>query len=103
MTQEKLTVLAVCASGVIVSSMLARKIKESLVDLGAEVSVIHLLPSSVESFVAEVDVDFIVTTGPIPGEIPVPIINGLSLLSDFDQETVREEIRQMGRDVLGRE
>ena len=103
MTQEKITVLAVCASGVSVSSMLAQKIKDFLVDLEVEVTVIHLLPTSVVGFVAETDVDFIVTTSPIPGEISLPIINGIALLSGFNEEGVREEIREVGRSVLGRE
>jgi len=83
--------------------MLAWKIKDFLADLEVEVTVIHLLPASVEGFVAETAVDFIVTTSPIPGEIPVPIINGIALLSGFNEEGVREEIWQMGRSVLGRE
>ncbi|MFW5713935.1 MAG: PTS sugar transporter subunit IIB [Brevefilum sp.] len=103
MADGKITVLAVCASGVSVSSLLARKIIDSLDPLDLEVRVIHLLPTIVEGFIAENPVDFIVTTSPIPGEIDVPVINGIPLLSGFGEEAVREDIRQTANKVLGRE
>lgn len=100
MVKKKLTVLAVCGSGVVSSSMIAEKIKDILSTLEVETEVIGLLPTSVETYVKRGDVDFIVTTSPIPGEINVPVIKGVALLTGFGEEDVIDEIRRMAREII---
>ena len=100
MAKHKLTVLAVCGSGVVSSSMIAQKIEDVLLPLGAEVDVVCLLPTSVEGYIEKHEVDFIVTTSPIPGNINVPVIKGVALLTGFDEEKVLEEIRKNADDII---
>ena len=103
MAMSKLTVLAVCGSGVVSSSMIAQKIKDVLSSLAVEVDVIELLPTSVEEYVQRGNIDFIVTTSPIPGDINVPIIKGIALMTGFGEETVVEEIMSTAREVISQE
>ncbi len=100
MAKRKLTVLAVCGSGVVSSSMIAQKIEDILAPLGAEAQVIGLLPNSVESYVDRGGIDFIVTTSPIPGDIKVPVIKGVALLTGFGEDAVIEEIKKTAQEII---
>lgn len=102
MGTKKLTILAVCGSGVVSSSMIARKVEEILAPLKIEVNVVGLLPTSVETYIRSHHVDFVVTTSPIPGTISVPVIKGVALLTGFSEDTVIEEIRQTAQELLGK-
>lgn len=99
MAKRKLTVLAVCGSGVVSSSMIAQKIEDTLAPMGLNAEVIGLLPNSVEGYVERGGIDFIVTTSPIPGEINVPVIKGVALLTGFGEEAVLEEIRETAKRI----
>ncbi|MDY6867428.1 MAG: PTS fructose transporter subunit IIB [Chloroflexota bacterium] len=101
MAKQKLTVLAVCGAGVVSSTMIAQKIEDVLSSLGVEVEVVCLLSASVEAYLEQADVDFIVTTSPIPGDIQIPVVKGVALLTGFNEEAVVEEIQQTARQILG--
>jgi len=100
---SKLTVLAVCGSGVVSSSMIAQKIKDILSSLAVDLDVIELLPTSVEEYVQRGNIDFIVTTSPIPGDIKVPIIKGIALMTGFGEDTVVEEIMSTAQEIINQE
>jgi PTS system galactitol-specific IIB component len=100
MAKRNLIVLAVCGSGVVSSSIIAQKIEDILTPLGVDVEVICLLPTSVETYLEQDEVDFIVTTSPIPGDITVPIIKGVAILTRYDEEAVSEKIKQTARNIL---
>jgi len=100
MAKHKLTILAVCGSGVVSSSMIAQKIEDVLLPLVADVDVICLLPTSVAGYIDAHDVDFIVTTSPIPGDIKVPVIKGVALLTGFDEDKVVEEIKKTAEYII---
>jgi PTS system galactitol-specific IIB component len=97
-----LTVLAVCGSGVVSSSMIAQKLEETLKPLGARVNVIGLLPTSVQTYVERGGVDFVVTTSPIPGTINVPVIKGIALLTGFGEDECLDEIRKVAKEIIAR-
>jgi len=100
---SKLTVLAVCGSGVVSSSMIAQKIKDILSSFAVDLDVIELLPTSVEEYVQRGNIDFIVTTSPIPGDIKVPIIKGIALMTGFGEDTVVEEIMSTAQEIINQE
>ncbi len=100
MAKSKLTILAVCGSGVVSSSMIARKVEDILTPLGVEVNVVGLLPTSVENYLKKNPVDFIVSTSPIPGEIHAPVIKGVALLTGFSEDAVIAEIRRTAQKIL---
>lgn len=100
MENGKLLVLAVCDGGIVISSLMANKIEALLLPLGHDISVVNLLPISVESYVKNNRVDFIVSTGPIPGKIKVPIINGLPLLTGFKEQALNDQILELVQEIL---
>jgi galactitol PTS system EIIB component len=98
----KLTVLAVCGSGVVSSSMIAQKLEDILKPLGVEPNVIGLLPTSVQSYVERGGIDFVVSTSPIPGTITVPVVKGVALLTGFGEDECIEEIRRVTKEVIAK-
>lgn len=102
MANTSLTVLAVCGSGVVSSSMIAQKLEEALKPLGARVNVIGLLPTSVQTYVERGGVDFVVTTSPIPGTINVPVIKGIALLTGFGEDECLDEIKKVAQDIIAK-
>ncbi len=101
-TRQTLTILAVCGSGVVSSSMIAQKMEEIIKPLGAEAKVIGLLPTSVQTYVEQGGIDFVVATSPIPGKITVPVIKGVALLTGFGEEACRAEITRVAKDILAK-
>ena len=102
MAKKSLTILAVCGSGVVGSSMISTRLVDILEELGATANVIGLLPNSVQDYVERGGIDFIVTTSPIPGEITVPVINGVGLLSGFGEDECLEEIKKVAKEIMER-
>lgn len=100
MAKRKLTILAVCGSGVVSSSMIAQKIEDVLDSIGIDAELIGLLPTSVEGYVDRGGIDFVVTTSPIPGDIKVPVIKGVALLTGFGEDAVIEEIKKTAQSIL---
>ena len=100
MKKSKLTILAVCGSGLVSCAMITQKVEEVLAQLNVDVDVIGLLPTSVENYLQKNSVDFIVTTSPIPGEIKLPVIQAVALLTGFNEEAVLAEILQTARMIL---
>ena len=99
---KNLTVLAVCGSGVVSSSMIAQKLEEILKPMGVKVNVIGLLPTSVQTYVDRGGIDFVVSTSPIPGTIKVPVVKGIALLTGFGEDECIAEIKKVAQEVLAR-
>ena len=102
MAKKKLTILAVCGSGVVSSSMVEQKLMETLKPI-APVEVIGTLPTAVMGLVERGNVDFIVTTSPLPDGIPVPVIKGVALLTGMGEDEVIEEIIKTAKSFLDEE
>ncbi len=97
--KQKLTVLAVCGSGVVSSSMVEQKLKDILKSV-ASVEVIGTLPTAVKDYVDRGGVDFVVTTSPLPNGINVPVVKGVALLTGIGEDAVIEEILKVANDIL---
>jgi|YNPNPStandDraft_1061719.scaffolds.fasta_scaffold24078_4 PTS system galactitol-specific IIB component len=99
MAKRKLTILAVCGSGVVSSSMVEQKVGDLLKSI-ADVKVIGTLPQGVQSYIDRGEVDFIVTTSPLPDNLGVPVIKGVALLTGMGEEAVLEQIKQVAQSIL---
>jgi PTS system galactitol-specific IIB component len=99
MAKKKLTILAVCGSGVVSSSMIGQKVEDALKEVGLRAEVIGILATSVESYVKNGNIDMVVTTSPVQGEINVPVIKAVALLTGFGEEEVLEEIKETAKKV----
>ncbi len=102
MAKTTLTVLAVCGSGVVSSSMIAQKLEDILKPFGVQPRVIGLLPNSVQEYVDRGGIDFVVSTSPIPGTISVPVVKGVALLTGFGEEECIEEIKRVVKEILAK-
>jgi hypothetical protein len=47
-------------------------------------------------------IDFVVTTSPIPGEISVPVIKGVPLLTGFGEDECIAEIKKVAEEILAK-
>ncbi len=103
MKKEKLTILAVSGSGAASTAIITKKIEKVLAPLVDNLDIVSLLPTSVEGFVARGGVDFVVTTTPIPGEVNVPVIEAIGMLTGFGEDMVMEEILATARYILSRD
>ncbi len=101
-SKSSLTVLAVCGSGVVSSSMIAQKLEDILKPLGVEPHVIGLLPTSVQTYIERGGIDFVVSTSPIPGTITVPVVKGVALLTGFGEEACIAEITRVAKEILAK-
>jgi len=97
-----LTVLAVCGSGVVSSSMISQKLEDILKPLGVTLNVIGMLPTSVQTYIEQGGIDFVVATSPIPGTITVPVVKGVALLTGFGEEACIEEILLVAKEILAK-
>ena len=100
MTERKILVLCVCGSGAVSSSILAQKIKAILSGVKIKSNVIELLPASVEAYMTQGEIDFIVTTGPIPGKIHAPVIEGFNLLTGIGEDAVAREVLSTAQEII---
>jgi len=100
MADKTLKILAVCGSGVVSSSMITTHVKEILGQYGIKVDAFGLMPQMVKSYVDRGDVDLIVSTTKIPGEIDVPIINAVALLSGIGEDEFTEELVSAARRII---
>jgi PTS system galactitol-specific IIB component len=97
-----LTILAVCGSGVVSSSMIAQKLEDLLKPLGIQPKVIGLLPTSVQTYIEQGGIDFVVSTSPIPGNITVPVIKGVALLTGMGEDACKEEILKVAKEIIAK-
>ena len=84
-------VLVACGNGIATSTVVATKIREACEDEGIDVSVNQCKLLEVESKVS--DYDLLVTTGKFTGgEVSIPTIGAMSLLTGVGEEETIEEI-----------
>jgi galactitol PTS system EIIB component len=84
-------VLVACGNGIATSTVVAQKIREACKENGIDVSVTQCKLLEVESKAAEYDL--MVTTGMFTGgNVTIPVIGAISLLTGFGEEETMQEI-----------
>lgn len=83
-------ILVACGNGIATSTVVASKIEEYLAENNVKAQIDKTKLLEVRS--SGNDYDLVVTTGTFGGELNVPIINGMSLLTGINQEATLEEI-----------
>jgi len=92
MNKTVISVLGVCGSGTVSSTLLADKVKEILEERKIRVKAMGVMPQMVKDYVDRGGIDIVVTTSPIPGEVKVPVIKGVPLLTGIGEEDCIKEI-----------
>jgi PTS system galactitol-specific IIB component len=82
--------------------MIAQKVEEVVKSIGGEPKITCILPTSVQTYVERGDIDFVVSTSPIPGTITVPVIKGVAILTGMGEEECIEEIKTVAKDILAK-
>jgi len=90
-------ILVACGNGIATSTVVASKIREYAeskgINIKTEQAKLLEVPSKGNNY------DLVVTTGKFGGQLEVPIINGLPLLTGVGEESVLEEIVEtLGKD-----
>lgn len=84
-------ILVACGNGIATSTVVATKIRETCEDNGVAVSVTQCKLLEVESK-AE-DYDLLVTTGKFTGgDVNIPVVGAISLLTGINEEETLDEI-----------
>lgn len=84
-------VLVACGNGIATSTVVAQKIREACKENGIDVSVTQCKLLEVESKAAQYDL--MVTTGMFTGgNVTIPVIGAISLLTGFGEEETMQEI-----------
>lgn len=83
-------ILVACGNGIATSTVVATKIKEECENRGIAVSVTQCKLMEVESK-AE-DYSLLVTTGKFGGEVTIPKVSAIAMLTGIGQEKTMEEI-----------
>ena len=89
---KKLRVLSVCGSGTVSSSMISQKLGDIGSDHGFQVEAVEVNANQVKDALAAGKYDCICYASPIHGEFPIPVINGIGLLTGLGEEEIEEEI-----------
>ena len=84
-------VLVACGKGIATSTIVATKIREKCEENGIAVTVMQCKLLEVESKAA--DFDLLVTTGKFTGgNVSIPVVGAISLLTGIGEEATLEEI-----------
>ena len=89
---KKLRVLSVFGSGTVSSSMISQKLGDIGSDHGFQVEAMEVNANQVKDALAAGKYDCICYASPIHGEFPIPVINGIGLLTRLGEEEIEEEI-----------
>lgn len=102
MANRTLKILAVCGSGVVSSSMIVTRIKDILGEHNIKVETFELMPQMVRTHLEREKADLVVATTRVPGNIPIPVINAVALLSGIGEDKFIEELVSTAKSILER-
>jgi len=83
-------VLVACGNGVATSTVVGRKIQEACEEAGIAVNISQCKLMEVESKAD--NFDLVVSTGKFEGNIKVPIVNGISILTGIGSDDTIQKI-----------
>jgi PTS system galactitol-specific IIB component len=86
------TVVTVCGSGVVTSSMIALKIKEQLRERGWDATMLEASPVSLNSVITGKNVDVIVCASPVTEDVGIPKVKGMGMVTGMGEEKVMDAI-----------
>ena len=98
-----LMVLTVCGSGVVSSSMVSMKLKETLEEHGYKIKALEVSPGGVAAAISQEKIDFIAYTSPIHGDVTVPAINAVGFLTGFGEEEFVEKALAVIKEIEEKE
>lgn len=90
---KKVSILSVCGSGTVTSSMVAGKLKEKLKEKGYDVATTESRPTEALNLAKSGRFDLITFTSPLaPGDYGIPAINAFACLTGIGEEDFLAEV-----------
>ncbi len=87
-----ISVLTVCGSGTVTSTMIGDKLKDRLSEKGYAVKITEVNSGGVEGAMSMGKFDFIAFTSPVPGNYDTPIFNAVGFLTGLEEEEFIEKV-----------
>lgn len=94
---KTLSIISVCGSGTVTSSMIANKVKEVLEDNGFRARTVETNPNGVDSILSSGSYDLIVHTSPLVADYAIPTINSVGFLTGMGEEEFIEELLETAK------
>lgn len=92
---KKVSILSVCGSGTVTSSMVAGKLKETLKGKGYEVFATEARPTAALDLAKSGRFDIITFTSPLPpGDYGIPQINAFACLTGIGEDEFMKKVLQ---------
>lgn len=89
---KQVSILSVCGSGTVTSSMVAAKLKEKLSQLGYQVSTKEAMPTEALHLAQSKRFDIIAHTSPLPkGDYGIPCINAFACITGMGEDKFFED------------
>ena len=94
--KQQVSVLSVCGSGTVTSTMVASKLKDKLKERGISVSTTEARPTEAPNLAASGRFDLIVFTSPLPtGEYKIPTVNAMACLTGVGEDEFFVEVEKV--------
>jgi PTS system galactitol-specific IIB component len=90
-------ILFVCGTGGITSAIAEQEVLKACKDEGMDVLTIRCVPTEVASRAR--DVDIIVSTTALGSGYPVPVVNGLGLITGVNKKETLEQIVELLKNI----
>lgn len=94
-----LSVLTVCGSGTVTSTMIGEKIKTQLGEKGFSVKITEVNSGGVETAMSTGKFDFIAFTSPVPGKYDIPIFDAVNLLTGLGEEKFIDDVLKVLKEL----
>lgn len=98
---KRLSIISVCGSGTVTSSMIANKVKDLLEDNGYSASTVEVNPAGVDALLSSGTYDIIVHTSPLLADYDLPTINSVGFLTGMGEEEFIEKLLSTAKEIAG--
>ncbi|MFI3284203.1 MAG: PTS sugar transporter subunit IIB [Erysipelotrichaceae bacterium] len=92
---RKISVLSVCGSGIVTSSMISNRIKDYFTEEGYDISVSECNPSELDVYLSRSTYNFIAYSTQIPDDLSIPKIDALPLITGFGADEFYEKAMEI--------
>ncbi|VBB05076.1 phosphotransferase system eiib component type 2/3 [Lucifera butyrica] len=100
---RRFSVLSVCGSGTVTSSMIAEKLKDAMAERGIKITATEAKPTEALNLAISGKFDFITHTSPLPpAPYGIPTINAVGFLTGFGEEEFLDEVMRVIQELTSK-
>lgn len=94
---KRVSIVTVCGSGVVTSSMVAVKLKERLAEHGYDAKVVETNPGGLDSLVMGNHFDMIACISPVSKDYGIPKIDAKGMIAADDEQVMEDALRVLNK------